>query len=429
MEIESPQSNAGERVEWFPSPLPGQVNHAGPMETSVAMKKTALLFALLLAVPGLTAAQSQTKSNDSTAVRQRVVGTTRAANHAEKRNGNVEPNNSQQSAAPTRNSSNPINQNSTEPKWGDTAVVTRPTPNERVAPPAYSLSDKSKTIDQSQQPAKKLVQQTSLVASATSPVAGNTTSPKTLPARGPAPTVMYHVGVGDVLDIRLTNLPTRESTLYTVMKNGLLEYPLLSGPLSVAGMTTDEIAMLMSNEIKVIKRARVSVSVRDYASHSVVITGLVDSPGKKTMRREALPFFAVLAEAQPRPEASLATIVRGGDTQTISLSNEQAMSTLILPGDVIKVSGSNSTATRFVYVGGDVASRGEREFHDGMTLTQAILSAGGVSAGSKISVKVARRNANGFLLTSEYSLQSIKDGKSQDPLLEAGDRVEVMRGM
>jgi len=89
MEIESPQSNAGERVEWFPSPLPGQVNHAGPMETSVAMKKTALLFALLLAVPGLTAAQSQTKSNDSTAVRQRVVGTTRAANHAEKRNGNV----------------------------------------------------------------------------------------------------------------------------------------------------------------------------------------------------------------------------------------------------------------------------------------------------------------------------------------------------
>src|SRR5882672_9690191 len=149
MEIESPQSNAGERVEWFPSPLPGQVNHAGPMETSVAMKKTALLFALLLAVPGLTAAQSQTKSNDSTAVRQRVVGTTRAANHAEKRNGNVEPNNSQQSAAPTRNSSNPINQNSTEPKWGDTAVVTRPTPNERVAPPAYSLSDKSKTIDQS----------------------------------------------------------------------------------------------------------------------------------------------------------------------------------------------------------------------------------------------------------------------------------------
>jgi protein involved in polysaccharide export with SLBB domain len=248
-------------------------------------------------------------------------------------------------------------------------------------------------------------------------------------ARGPAPTVVYQVGVGDVLDIRLSNLPTRESTLFTVLKNGILEYPLLSGPLSVAGMTTDEIAKLLGNEIKVIKTARVSVSVRDYASHTVVVTGLVDSPGRKTMRREAMPLFAVLAEALPRPEATVATIVRDRNSQTVALSNEPAMSTLVLPGDVIKISGGNIPASRFVYVGGDVTSRGEKEFRDGMTLTQAILSAGGVSVASKISVKVARRKASGFLLTSEYSLQSIKDGKSQDPLLEAGDRIEVTRGM
>jgi protein involved in polysaccharide export with SLBB domain len=240
---------------------------------------------------------------------------------------------------------------------------------------------------------------------------------------------VYQVGIGDVLDIRLSNLPTRESTLFTVLKNGLLEYPLLNGPVSVAGMTTDEIARLLGNEIKVIKTARVSVSVRDYASHTVVVTGLVDSPGRKTMRREAMPLFAVLAEALPRSEASLVNIVRDGNSQTVSLSNEPAMSTLVLPGDVIKVSGGNNTSTRFVYVGGEVASRGEKEFRDGMTLTQAILSAGGVVAGSKMSVKVARRNANGFLTTNEYSLQSIKDGKSQDPLLQAGDRIEVTRGM
>jgi protein involved in polysaccharide export with SLBB domain len=194
-------------------------------------------------------------------------------------------------------------------------------------------------------------------------------------------------------------------------------------------MTTDEVAKLLGNEIKVIKTARVSVSVRDYASHTVMVTGLVDSPGRKTMRREAMPLFAVLAEALPRTEASLVTIIRDGNSQTVSLSNEPAMSTLVLPGDVIKISGGNSTGTRFVYVGGDIASRGEKEFRDGMTLTQAILSAGGVSAGSKMSVRVARRKANGFLMTSEYSLQSIKEGKSQDPLVEAGDRIEVTRGM
>jgi protein involved in polysaccharide export with SLBB domain len=360
-------------------------------------------------------------------VRDRVVGSNRA-NHTEKQKTN---DSFPSIPDPAPNSSSPVNQKSAQPKWGNTAVATRPGLNERSAPLQNSSSDRQRTDNQINQPVKKLVQQTSLLPEAPkpSPVANNAGVAKTLAARSSAATVVYQVGVGDVLDIRLSNLPTRESTLFTVLKNGLLEYPLLSGPLLVAGMTTDEIGKLLGNEIRVIKTARVSVSVRDYASHTVVVSGLVDSPGRKTMRREAMPLFAVLAEALARPEASLATIVRDGKSQTVSLSNEPEMSTLVLPGDVIKISGGNSVVTRFVYVGGDVASHGEKEFRDGMTLTQAILSAGGVSASSKISVKVGRRKPNGFLSTSEYSLQSIKDGKSQDPLLEAGDRIEVTRGM
>jgi protein involved in polysaccharide export with SLBB domain len=397
------------------------------METSVAMKRISFLFAFLIAVPAFAAAQSQTGSNDSSAVRQRVVGPTRVANHAEKRNPNPEPINSQTVPDQSRKASAPINQTSAEPKWGNTAVVIRPTPKVRTSSLDNSLSPASKTVGDVQPPVKKLVQQTSLPAPKTATVAGNSSSTKPLVTRA-APTVMYQVGVGDVLDIRLTNMPTRESTLYTVLRSGSLEYPLLNGPLSVAGMTTDEIAMLLSKEIRVIKGARVSVSVRDYASHSVIITGMVDSPGKKTLRREAMPLFAVLAEALPRPEASLATIVRGGNTQSISLSNEQAMSTLILPGDVIKVS-ARDTVVKFVYVGGDVPSRGEKEFRDGMTLTQALLTAGGVTRGSKVGVRVARRDANGFLKSSDYDLESIENGKSQDPLVQAGDRIEVTRGM
>jgi protein involved in polysaccharide export with SLBB domain len=389
------------------------------METSVTMKRTTVLFAVILALPAVGAAQTQPKEqspDDSNAVRQRIVGAPRAANHAEK---------------PAKESKNnlagPINQNRTEPKWGNTPVVTRAAPGDRVASRQSSSSDRP--VNQDKPPTKKLVQQTSMVSDPrrTSPVIGTAGSPRTLASR--VPTVVYNVGVGDVLDIRLSNLPTRESTLFTVLKSGLLEYPLLNGPLSVAGMTTDEIATLLSNEIKVIKSARVSVSVRDYASHSIIITGLVDSPGKKTMRREAMPLFAVVAEALPRTEATLITIVRNGGSQTISRTDEPAMSTLVMPGDVIKVSGGNSTATRFVYVGGDVSSRGEKEFRDGMTLTQAILSAGGVNRSSKTSIRVARRDSGGFLKSSEYNLRMIEEGKSQDPLLQAGDRIEVTQGM
>ncbi|HEX7530426.1 MAG TPA: polysaccharide biosynthesis/export family protein, partial [Pyrinomonadaceae bacterium] len=287
------------------------------------MKRTVFLLAVLLAFPAFTAAQSQTRerrSSDSeplttgsTAVRSRVVGSTRSANHVEKSTAVTESKNKSGSSSGAA----PVNQISSEPKWGNTPVIVRSAPNERIAPLESSPIDKQTSADQNNTSTKKLVQQTALVSAAASPVAGNASSPKPLATRGPSPTVVYHVGIGDVLDIRLSNLPTRESTLFTVLKNGSLEYPLLSGPLAVAGMTTDEIAKLLTNEIKVIKTARVSVSVRDYASHTVVITGLVDSPGRKIMRLEAMPLFVVLAEALPRPEASLATLVRSGNSQTI----------------------------------------------------------------------------------------------------------------
>jgi len=240
---------------------------------------------------------------------------------------------------------------------------------------------------------------------------------------------MYRVGIGDVLDIRLSNLPTRESTLFTVLKDGAVEYPLLNSPIDVRGLTTDEIAGRLSSEIKVIQAARVSVSVRDYASHAVLVTGLVDNPGRKILRREAMPLYAVLAEALPRPEAVVASIVHNEKEQNVSLSDSQALSMLVSPGDTIRVSGSAVTPTRFIYVSGDVASPGEKEFRDGMTLTQAVISAGGISRSGKTSVKISRRNPNGFLSASEYNLRSIEDGKSQDPSLEAGDRIEVTREM
>ena len=279
----------------------------------------------------------------------------------------------------------------------------------------------------SQQPVRKLVQPTSLSTAPTKP--DNTNSRALSSARSPVATATYNVGIGDVLDVRLSNAPTRESTLFTVMKNGMLEYPLLNGPISVAGLSTDEITRLLNSEIKVIKSPRVTVTVRDYASHAVVIGGLVDSPGRKVLRREAMPLFAVLAEALVRPEATAATIMRNGkEGEALSLKDDQAMATLVAPGDVIRISGGQVAARNFLYVGGEVGSPGEKEFREGMTLTQALLSAGGASQSGK-NIKVARRNSDGYLSTKEYNLRSIEAGKTPDPVLEAGDRIEVTRGM
>lgn len=243
------------------------------------------------------------------------------------------------------------------------------------------------------------------------------------------PESLYRVGAGDVLDIRLLNAQTRESTLFTIMPGGLLEYPLAGEPLQVSGLTTDEIDARLTAKIKVYENPQVVVNVRDYVSHSVIIAGLVSDPGTKVLRREAMPLYVVLAEAQPQPEAGRATILRtGGQSYVVDLSDTKATAMLVFPGDVITLSALPPQPPQFFYVGGPVVSPGQKDFHAGMTLTQAVLASGGVTRFAGGKVKVSRQGTDGRLVSSEYNLKQIEAGKIPDPVLQAGDRLEVSRG-
>lgn len=403
---------------------------ANPGPTNQSAMRRILATAILLVVPTIITAQTPTRERrssdteqsartESNPMRDRVVGP-KSSNHVDaqkaRTNSNVE------SATPAR-----TQEQTSSPTWGNTAFIVRPTSVERATQPKTVPTNSSVDASSQKVTPRKLIQPTSLVSG---PTKSEASVPRFTPSDRPlVPTASYNVGVGDVLDVRLTNVSTRESTLFTVQKNGTLEYPLLNGPISVAGLSTDDISRLLSSEIKVIKSARVTVSVRDYASHAVVVGGLVENPGRKILRREAMPLFAVLAESLVRPEATTATILRNGkEGSALALKDEQAMTTLVLPGDVIKI-GGGQVSKQYLYVGGEVKLPGEKEFRNGMTLTQALLSAGIASSSQKTVIKVARRNAQGYLSTNEYSLRSIEDGKTQDPLLEPGDRIEVTRTM
>ncbi|HKS28640.1 MAG TPA: polysaccharide biosynthesis/export family protein [Pyrinomonadaceae bacterium] len=236
---------------------------------------------------------------------------------------------------------------------------------------------------------------------------------------------MYRVGVGDVLDIRLLNSPTRNSTLYTVLPGGTIDYPLAGEPVPVSGLTPEEIASKLSSLIKIYEKPQVSVNVREYQSHSVIVTGLVSDPGLKYLRREAVPLYVVVTEAQPRTEAARAVIMRqGAPNVSVDLSDTNAMSTLVQPGDVIKLTVA---PPQFYFVGGAINDPGQKGFHTGLTLTQAILAAGGASRFAGSEVKVSRTGADGKLVTTKYNLKKIEDGKVPDPLLQPGDRIEVSR--
>ncbi|HLL74695.1 MAG TPA: polysaccharide biosynthesis/export family protein [Pyrinomonadaceae bacterium] len=250
-------------------------------------------------------------------------------------------------------------------------------------------------------------------------------------AAAPAQTSIYRLGAGDILDVRMVGSTSREATLYTVLSNGTIDYPLAGEPTRVTGLTPEEIGARLSDALRrrgLFDRAQFQVSVREYVSHTALVSGLVDQPGQKVLRREAVPLYVVLAEAFPRPEAGRVVIISRatGQTKTLDLSDSNALNELVSHGDVINV---QPRPREFFYIGGSVASAGQKDFTTGMTLTQAILASGGVArdAGAKVRVAVARQGADGRLVTAEYDLREIEAGRVPDPRIQPGDRIDVGR--
>lgn len=243
-----------------------------------------------------------------------------------------------------------------------------------------------------------------------------------------ASTQIYRVGPRDVLDIRLVNNTTSQSTLFTVLENGTLEYPLAGAPLNVNGMTAGKIASLLRDRIRVFEKPQVVVKVRDFASHLVTVSGLVALPGKKTLRREAVPLYTILAEALVLPEAARATVTRvGRPPMLIELKDSNQTASLITAGDVIKVSGPPPAPTKFFFIGGAINSPGQKPYHAGITLTQSILASGGITANAGIRIRISRLQNNGRLISREYNMKQIQLGRAADPFVRKGDRIEVFR--
>ncbi len=248
-------------------------------------------------------------------------------------------------------------------------------------------------------------------------------------------TRIYLAGPGDVLAVRIdVRLDVRSgepaspaSTLFTITPSGLLEHPSLSDPLPVAGLTVEEISARLEDDLK--RRAladnpKVSVEVRDYVSHAILVSGLVKEPGTKILKREAIPLYVVVADAQPLPEAAKVSLVRNksNEVYAIDLAQPAEMNLLVHPGDVITL---QANPTQFFYLGGEVKAPGEKTFRRGLTLTQAIIAAGGLSGKSR-EARLARDDGKGFLVVSRYKLKDIDSGKLPDPLIQPGDRITIV---
>jgi tetratricopeptide (TPR) repeat protein/protein involved in polysaccharide export with SLBB domain len=261
--------------------------------------------------------------------------------------------------------------------------------------------------------------------------ASEAASEMTAPIDDPDPTAVYRVGPGDVLDIRLLKRGARPTTnAYEVTPTGLLSYPSLAEPLKASGLTTEQIAARLGSQLKL--RAggsdpEIAVGVRDYASHAIIVSGMVKESGTRILQREGVPLYVIIAYSQPMPGAGQALVVSRatGRSTAVDIADASAMKMLVRPGDVITVS---QRPEQYVYVSGTVRQPGQKRFSVGLTLTQTIMAAGGaLSVQNPTVVTVTRRDVDGRLTSTRYSLAEIKAGKTPDPLMRPGDRVEVLK--
>ncbi|MFL6374022.1 MAG: polysaccharide biosynthesis/export family protein [Pyrinomonadaceae bacterium] len=148
-------------------------------------------------------------------------------------------------------------------------------------------------------------------------------------------TEIYKIGAGDTLSIVLENAPNA-SGYYSVSANGTIDFPLAGNAPKVGGMTAAEASQMLSSRITLYQNARLQITVREFGSHKINVSGLVERNGERFLQREAVPLFTIKADVGLNATATKVMVKRStGAAETYVLSDLKTDDVLICSGDSI----------------------------------------------------------------------------------------------
>jgi polysaccharide biosynthesis/export protein len=264
----------------------------------------------------------------------------------------------------------------------------------------------------------------------------------------------YHVGPGDVLEVKvfqLVELDRETVARVEVDQAGNVYLPILNHVL-VAGMTVEQVQASLVHLLseRYMRDPKVDVSVVGHNNKKVMVLGQVHKPGEVALERDISTLLDVLSLAggingnvAPNIE-----ILRGAYSGVTGPSNHMAnmagksyrselipisklfaedgdshINPVIYPGDVVKV---RSLSDGYIYISGEVNRPGSSEFRHPLTVLQAVSCAGGASPiAAENKCKVIRRDAEGKETEVIVDLQRIRSGKDQNLLMACNDTILV----
>lgn len=273
----------------------------------------------------------------------------------------------------------------------------------------------------------------------------------------------YVVAPGDMLVVTIYNYRPEGGDFVSSVRvddRGFLSLPMIE-PVAVAGKTLSDVRRLLVHRLRgqeVLREPLVSVFLKEYEGHRVVVLGAVAAPGTYSLKRGENTLIDVLSMAGGLTgQAGNYILFRpGNDDAETRVSRAQAyavtavggldplerMDTVTLPicldtptgepnpvlfglavrgGDLIIVPEAGQA-----FIEGEVAKGGPYPLHRGMTVTQLISSAGGLSfAANPRKVRLVRQVGTEGVGEWELDVEKIYEQKSPDVRLDRNDRVIV----
>jgi polysaccharide biosynthesis/export protein len=254
----------------------------------------------------------------------------------------------------------------------------------------------------------------------------------------------YRIGPGDLLSVDVLDYPQLSSGAIRVDNRGMILLPMLEGEIPAACRTEGELAKEIAvRYLKYLKQPQIKVFVREYQSQPVAVLGAVNSPGRFLLQRR-LRLLELLTYVQgPDLRAGRSIqIIHAGTSQVCEGAQEtdqvsdvvvslnlsetmrgiEAANPFVQAGDIITVPEADQ-----YYLMGNVAKPAAYPLKEAISLTQAIVIAGGTLPDTRTDkVKIIRQASQGAPRTEiVVNLKTIAKQQEKEIMLQPNDVVEV----
>ena len=252
----------------------------------------------------------------------------------------------------------------------------------------------------------------------------------------------YHIGPGDVLDIRILDRPQLSREAVRVDGHGAIRMLMIEGEIQATCRTEGELAReIATRYLKYQKDPQVDVFVKEYNSKPVSVMGAVSKPGQFQLQRR-VRLLELLSLAGGTTERAGERILITRSTELFSCSagpdesptnpvsynlNEmikgaEKSNPYLRPGDIITIQESEQ-----VYIVGNVLRPINIPLKEKLSVSRAIAMAGGTLPDSKSDrVRIVRQLPGSDTKTEIYvNLKAIDKRRAEDVALQANDIVDV----